>query len=96
MVECTLWPNTFVKDADPLIMADLKERGLLFKALNFEHSYPFCWRCSTPLLYYARDSWYIEVTKVKDLMVSNNNKINWIPESIGSGRFGDWLNNIQD
>ncbi|MCR5741834.1 MAG: isoleucine--tRNA ligase [Gammaproteobacteria bacterium] len=96
MLECTLWPHTFVKDADPLIMKDLKERGLLFKALNFEHSYPFCWRCNTPLLYYARDSWYIEITKLKDLMVENNKKINWIPESIGEGRFGDWLENIQD
>ena len=96
MLECTLWPHKFVKEADPLIMADLKERGLLFKALNFEHSYPFCWRCNTPLLYYARDSWYIEVTKVKDRMIENNKHINWIPESIGTGRFGDWLENIQD
>ena len=96
MLECTLWPHKFVKEADPLIMQDLKERGLLFKALNFEHSYPFCWRCNTPLLYYARDSWYIEVTKVKDQMIENNKHINWIPESIGTGRFGDWLENIQD
>ena len=96
MLECTLWPHKFVKEADPLIMADLKESGLLFKALNFEHSYPFCWRCNTPLLYYARDSWYIEVTKVKDRMIENNKHINWIPESIGTGRFGDWLENIQD
>ncbi len=96
MEDCTLWPHTFVKQADEPIMMDLKERGLLFKVLNFEHSYPFCWRCNTPLLYYARDSWYIEVTKVKELMIENNSHINWIPDSIGQGRFGDWLENIQD
>ena len=96
MTEETLWPNKFCKDADELIMRDLKERGLLFKILNFEHSYPFCWRCHTPLLYYATDSWFIEMTKIKENMLHNNSLINWIPESIGTGRFGNWLENIQD
>ena len=74
----------------------LEEKGLLFKALPFAHSYPHCWRCDTPLIYYARDSWFIKMTAVKDRMIANNNTINWIPESIGKGRFGDWLNNLQD
>ncbi len=96
MTDETLWPKTFCKDADELIMRDLRERGLLFKILNFEHSYPFCWRCHTPLLYYATDSWFIEMTKIKENMLHNNSLINWIPESIGTGRFGNWLENIQD
>ena len=96
LTEDTLWPHVFSKDADEDIMRNLKEKGLLFKVLSFEHSYPFCWRCNTPLLYYARDSWYINVTKVKEEMIKNNSHINWIPESIGKGRFGDWLENIQD
>ncbi len=96
MDESTLWPHTFCKDADEAIMRNLKERGLLFRILNFEHSYPFCWRCKTPLIYYATDSWFIEMTKVKDDLLKNNKKINWVPETIGTGRFGNWLENIQD
>ena len=92
----TNWPGVFCKDADEPIMRELKDRGLLFRILNFEHSYPFCWRCHTPLLYYATDAWFIEMTKVKENMLKNNAKINWIPETIGTGRFGNWLENIQD
>jgi isoleucyl-tRNA synthetase len=94
--EATPFKGMFCKKADPEIMKDLKIRGLLFKKLDYEHSYPFCWRCDTPLIYYARDTWFIEMTKVKDQLIKNNNKINWLPETIGKGRFGDWLNNIQD
>lgn len=86
----------FCKDADEPIMKMLIEKGLLFKVLKFEHSYPFCWRCDTPLIYYARESWFIKMTAVKDEMIKNNNTINWMPESIGQGRFGDWLKNLQD
>jgi len=96
MDEATPWAHRFCKTVDEDVMRNLKERGLLFKILNFEHSYPFCWRCHTPLLYYATDSWFIEMTKVKEDMLSNNAKINWIPETIGTGRFGNWLENIQD
>ena len=96
MTENTPYAGKFVKDADPLILHDLKEEGLLFDAPNFEHEYPFCWRCDTPLIYYARDSWFIEMTKVREHLIQNNNTINWIPESIGKGRFGDWLENVQD
>ena len=92
----TTWAGTFCKDADKEILKDLNIRGLLFKSIPFEHSYPFCWRCDTPLIYYARDSWFIEMTSVKDELIKNNNKVNWIPESIGKGRFGDWLKNVQD
>ena len=92
----TSWPGVFCKDADEKILADLKERGLLFSAPKFEHSYPHCWRCDTPLIYYARDSWFVKMTAVKDKLIENNNTINWIPESIGKGRFGDWLENVQD
>lgn len=92
----TKWSGVFVKKADPLVLADLQERGLLFSAPQFTHDYPFCWRCDTPLLYYARESWFIKMTAVKDDLIRNNNTINWIPESIGKGRFGDWLENIQD
>ena len=92
----TKWAGTFCKDADKEILVDLEERGLLFNAPKFEHSYPFCWRCDTPLIYYARDTWFIKMTDVKDDLIRNNNTINWIPESIGKGRFGEWLNNVQD
>ena len=88
--------GTFVKKADPMIIKALEEAGLLFDAPKFEHSYPHCWRCDTPLIYYARESWYIKMTDVKEDLIRNNNTINWIPESIGKGRFGDWLENIQD
>ena len=90
------WAGTFCKKADPLVLKDLEERGLLFSAPVFEHSYPHCWRCDTPLIYYARESWFIKMTDVKEDLIRNNNTINWIPESIGKGRFGDWLENVQD
>lgn len=96
MTEETKWQGVFCKDADKEVLIDLEERGLLFSAPLFEHSYPHCWRCDTPLIYYARDSWYIKMTQVKDRLIANNNTINWIPESIGKGRFGDWIENVQD
>ena len=96
LTEETPFAGKFVKDADPLVLVDLESRGLLFDAPKFEHDYPFCWRCDTPLIYYARESWFIKMTEVKDDLIKNNNTINWIPESIGKGRFGDWLNNVQD
>ncbi len=96
MTKETLWPGMFCKDADKEILKNLNQRGLLFSAPAFEHSYPFCWRCDTPLIYYARDSWFIKMTAVKDDLIRNNNTIHWIPESIGKGRFGDWLENVQD
>ena len=96
MAEETAYAGVFVKDADPLILKDLDAKGLLFSAPKFEHDYPFCWRCDTPLIYYARESWFIRMTEVKADLIRNNNTINWIPESIGKGRFGDWLENIQD
>ena len=92
----TPYAGKFVKDADPLVLQDLDKEGKLFAAPKFEHDYPFCWRCDTPLIYYARESWFIKMTAVKDNLVKNNNTVNWIPESIGKGRFGDWLENIQD
>ena len=92
----TKWEGVFVKDADKFVLKDLDENGKLFDAPVFEHSYPHCWRCNTPLIYYARESWYIKMTAVKEDIIRNNNTINWIPESIGKGRFGDWLENIQD
>jgi len=92
----TPWAGMFCKDADKEVFKALAEKGLLFKALPFEHSYPFCWRCDTPLIYYARESWFIKMTEVRDDLIRNNNTINWIPESIGKGRFGDWLKNVQD
>ncbi len=92
----TPYAGKFVKDADPLVLKDLDAQGLLFDAPKFEHDYPHCWRCDTPLIYYARDSWFIKMTAVKDDLIRNNNTINWIPESIGKGRFGDWLKNVQD
>lgn len=96
MTKETPWAGTFCKKADPLVLEDLKNRGLLFSAPNFEHSYPHCWRCDTPLIYYARESWFIKMTAVKEDLIRNNNTVNWIPESIGKGRFGDWLENVQD
>ena len=96
MTKETPWAGTFCKDADKLILKDLVERGLLFAALDFEHSYPHCWRCDTPLIYYARESWFIKMTDVKDQLIKNNNTVNWVPENIGKGRFGDWLENVQD
>ncbi len=96
MTKETPWAGTFCKDADKPILVDLEKRGLLFDAPTFEHSYPHCWRCGTPLIYYARDSWFIKMTAVKDDLIRNNNTVNWIPESIGKGRFGDWLENVQD
>ena len=96
MTADTDWPGVFVKDADPLILKDLKEKGKLFKAPVFEHSYPHCWRCDTPLIYYARDSWFIRMTAVRDELIKNNNTVNWIPPTIGKGRFGDWLEHVQD
>ena len=96
MTKETAYAGVFVKKADPLILTDLEKKGLLFSAPKFEHSYPHCWRCDTPLIYYARESWFIKMTAVKEDLIRNNNTINWIPESIGKGRFGDWLENVQD
>ncbi len=96
MTEQTKWEGVFCKEADKLILADLKERGLLFSAPNFVHSYPHCWRCDTPLIYYARDTWFIKMTQVKEDLIKNNNTINWVPDNIGKKRFGDWLENVQD
>ncbi len=96
MTEPTPYAGTFVKDADKFVLVDLEKAGLLFDAPKFEHEYPHCWRCSTPLIYYARESWFIKMTDVRDDLIRNNNTINWIPESIGKGRFGDWLQNVQD
>ena len=96
MTEETPYGGTFVKKADPLVLADLDQEGKLFDAPKFEHEYPHCWRCDTPLIYYARESWFIKMTAVKEDLIRNNNTINWIPESIGKGRFGDWLENVQD
>ena len=96
MTEDTDWPGVFVKDADPLILKDLRESGKLFKAPVFEHSYPHCWRCDTPLIYYARESWFVKMTAVKEDLIRNNGTVNWIPKSIGEGRFGDWLEHVQD
>ena len=96
LTEETAWAGVFVKKADPLVLEALEKDGKLFDAPNFEHSYPHCWRCNTPLIYYARESWYIKMSAVKEDMIRNNNTINWIPESIGKGRFGDWLENLQD
>ena len=92
----TPYAGVFVKIADPMVLTDLDKEGKLFDAPKFEHDYPHCWRCDTPLIYYARESWFIKMTAVKDDLIRNNNTINWIPESIGKGRFGDWLENVQD
>ena len=96
MTEETPYAGLFVKDADPKVLIDLDKEGKLFDAPKFEHDYPFCWRCDTPLIYYARESWFIKMTAVRDDLVRNNKTVNWIPESIGEGRFGNWLENIQD
>ena len=96
MAESTPFAGLFVKKADPEVLKDLDSRGLLYDAPKFEHSYPHCWRCDTPLIYYARESWFIKMTAVRDDLIANNNTINWIPESIGKGRFGDWIENVQD
>ena len=90
------WAGTWVKDADKLVLSDLKERGLLFAALPYEHSYPFCWRCDTPLLYYAVDTWFIKMSALRDRLVANNNTVNWMPENIKEGRFGNFLENVID
>ncbi len=90
------WKGIFVKEANPQIIKELKGRNLIYKTLKYEHSYPHCWRCDTPLLYYARNSWFIKMTELKESLIANNKKINWIPESIGKGRFGDWLENVID
>ena len=92
----TPWDGVFVKKADPMVLKDLDERGLLFAAPRFEHSYPFCWRCDTPLIYYARSSWFIAMTKVKDRLIDYNHRINWIPETIKEGRMGNFLENVID
>jgi isoleucyl-tRNA synthetase len=92
----TPWKGIFVKDADPMIIANLTERGLVYKTFDFEHSYPFCWRCDTPLLYYATDTWFIKMTAVRDKLLENNNKINWLPDNIRTGRFGNFLENVVD
>jgi len=94
--EVTPWADRNVKDADSDIIAHLDETGKLFKAIEYEHSYPHCWRCDTPLIYYAKDTWFIEVTEVKDKLIANNKTINWLPETIGKKRFGDWLENLVD
>ena len=96
MTEETPYAGKFVKDADPLVIKDLSEAGKLFSAPKFEHDYPHCWRCNTPLIYYARDSWFIKMTAIRENLIKNNNTVNWIPENIGKGRFGDWLENVQD
>ena len=96
MTKETPYAGLFVKTADPEVLKDLDKEGKLFAAPKFEHEYPHCWRCDTPLIYYARDSWYIKETAVRDNLIKNNNTVNWIPESIGKGRFGNWLENIQD
>ena len=96
LTEDTPYAGLFVKDADPKVLVDLDKRGQLFDAPKFEHDYPHCWRCDTPLIYYARESWFIKMTEVKDKLVANNNTVNWIPKSIGEGRFGNWLENVQD
>ena len=92
----TPYDGVFVKKADPMVLKDLDEEGKLFDAPKFEHEYPHCWRCDTPLIYYARESWFIKMTAVKEDLIRNNNTVNWIPDSIGKGRFGDWLANVQD
>ena len=94
--DVTPWVGMFVKDGDKYVLEYLKEKGTLFAALPFEHSYPFCWRCDTPLIYYARDTWFIEMTKVRDRLVANNRTVNWLPDNIKEGRFGNFLENVID
>ena len=92
----TIWKDKFVMDADPEIIRWLRENGKLYKKERMEHNYPHCWRCRTPLLYYAKPSWYIEMTKLKDQLVENNNGVNWYPSFVGEKRFGNWLENVND
>lgn len=94
--EVTAWKGVFVKEADPAIIEDLTFRGLTYKLLDYEHSYPYCWRCDTPLLYYAMDTWFIKMTALKDKLIKNNNKINWLPDNIREGRMGNFLENVVD
>ncbi|MCT4613155.1 MAG: isoleucine--tRNA ligase [Clostridia bacterium] len=94
--DVTPWAGMFVKDADPKVIEELKERGLLFKSEDYEHSYPHCWRCDTPLIYYGKETWFIEMTKLRDKMVKNNKMVNWHPDTIGEGRFGNWIENAVD
>ena len=96
LTDKTPYAGIFVKKADPIILEDLAKMGKLFSAPKFEHDYPHCWRCNTPLIYYARDTWFIRMTEVRENLIRNNNTVNWIPENIGKGRFGDWLENVQD
>lgn len=96
MTDDTDWPGVFVKKADPLVLKDLKEKGMLFDAPEFTHSYPHCWRCDTPLIYYARETWFIKMTAVREQLIKNNNMVNWIPPTIGKGRFGNWIDHVQD
>ncbi len=96
MTEDTKWPGVFVKKADPMVLEDLKSRGLLFAAVPFEHEYPFCWRCDTPLLYYPRPTWYVKMTAVRDQLIKNNRAVNWMPENIKEGRMGMWLEGVHD
>ena len=96
LTDKTPYAGIFVKKADPIILEDLAKEGKLFSAPKFEHDYPHCWRCNTPLIYYARDTWFIRMTEVRENLIKNNNTVNWIPENIGKGRFGDWLENVQD
>ena len=96
LTDKTPYAGIFVKKADPIILDDLAKENKLFSAPKFEHDYPHCWRCNTPLIYYARDTWFIRMTAVRDNLIKNNNTVNWIPENIGKGRFGDWLENVQD
>ena len=96
MTKETPYEGVFVKKADPMVITDLENQGKLYDAPKFEHDYPHCWRCDTPLIYYARESWFIKMTAVKEDLIRNNNTINWIPESIGKRRFADWLENVQD
>ena len=92
----TPWDGTFVKDADPAIIEYLRERGLLYQALPYEHNYPFCWRCDTPLLYYARSTWFVAMSQVKDELIANNRSVNWMPDNIKEGRMGNFLENVID
>lgn len=94
--EVNPWEGKFVKDADPLIIKELKEKNILFKEESYEHEYPFCWRCDSPLLYYAKQSWFIKTTAIKDKLIENNRKINWVPEYLKEGRFGEWLKDVKD
>ena len=95
MTKETDWAGVFCKEADKLIMKDLEDKGLLYKKMDYEHSYPYCWRCDTPLIYYARSSWFIKMTAVKDQLIKNNRSVNWLPENIKEGRMGNFLENVR-